>query len=87
MVPGTSAAAEPGHGLYGPRRITPSAIAPAQVPSAIPQARSSTSTVWLVPSRMPAIRTALLRKRMPLPRPLLLRPRATSEASLPAHPA
>ena len=63
--------------MYPPR------IAPVQVPSAIPQARSSSMTVWLVPSVMPAIRIELLRKKRPRPLPRLSNPNAVSEASSP----
>ena len=50
-----------GHGLNGPRRITPPEIAPVQVPSESPQARSCNMTVWLVPSVIAAMRIKLLR--------------------------
>ena len=43
--------------------------------------------VWLVPSTIAAILTALFRAKRPLPVPSLLRPSATSAASLPVEPA
>jgi hypothetical protein len=69
------------------RWMKPPWIAPAHVPSAFPQARSSSMIVWVVPLMMPAMRTKLLRKKRPRPLPRLSKPNAVWAGSSPVDAA